>query len=404
MATLALSGVNKKYPSGVTALYDINFTSQDGEFIAVVGGEKCGKSTLLRVIAGLEEADSGVIAIAGKDVSEVEIKDRDLAVIFNGNTLYPALNVFDNIAFGLRLRKFSYALIEQRVKIAAQMLGLTDVLNRKPKALTAAQKQKTMFARAIVREPQLYLLDDPLSGFDDALKGEMTNILINLQARMHGTFIYATKNLSDALRMATRLIVLKEGFVQQIDTPVNLYDYPANAYVAFYIGSPSINFIHGARIVREEKGVYAVFGEHKLPLTEQILARFTDKENYIDADKQVTIGIRPEDITQNGECVWQAVISEIDEVDDARFATCDIAEKLSLVARVDGEKGQTVCLAPDCNRLYLFDGETQLTLLARDEGYQKTPFADADYLPRSFVEEEGIKNANKPVGKKAKKK
>ncbi|MDE7301570.1 MAG: ABC transporter ATP-binding protein, partial [Clostridia bacterium] len=199
MANLQLKTVSKIYPSGALALYKSNFELADKEFIAVIGGEKSGKSTLLRLIAGLEEVTEGEIIVGGSDVTKEPSKDRDIAMIFQGNSLYPSLNIYDNISYGLKLRKASQPLIEQRVKAAAEILGLTDILYRKPKALTAEQKQLVAFARAIVREPKLYLLDDPLTGIEPDVRAKLRSTLINLQARMNGTFMYATKNVNEAL-------------------------------------------------------------------------------------------------------------------------------------------------------------------------------------------------------------
>ncbi|MDE6001749.1 MAG: ABC transporter ATP-binding protein, partial [Clostridia bacterium] len=271
MASLKLCGVDKVYPSGTMALYDINLEARDKEFLVIVGGEESGKSTLLKVIAGLEEASSGEIFIGDKEVTELEPKDRDIAMVFRSNTLYPALTVFDNMGFGLKIRKAPAALIEQRVKAAANVLGLNEVLYRRPKALTAAQKQRVAIGRAIVREPKLYLFDEPLAGLDDKLKSEILNVIINLQARMEGTFVYCTKNVAEALTVGTRIVVLKNGFVQQIDTPANLYDYPANAYVAFTLGAPTINFVNKAAIVKKRVKVYAVDGEFKVELSDKVL-------------------------------------------------------------------------------------------------------------------------------------
>ncbi len=392
MANLQLNRVSKIYPSGALALYKANLELSDSEFVAVVGGEKSGKSTLLRVIAGLEEATDGTIVIGGKDVTSAEPKDRDVAMIFQGNTLYPALSVFDNIAYGLKIRKASQTLIDQRVKAAAEMLGLTDILKRKPKALTAEQKKKVAFARAMVREPKLYLLDDPLAGLDGALKDELRSVLVNIQARMKGTFIYATKSIPEAVSMASRIIVLREGMIQQIDTPANLYDYPANAYVAFLIGSPSINFINGAIIV-EDGGKYCVVKDGvKLALPENIVKRFTALSEYANTGKKVIAGLRPEDMTvTDGEGIMSALVDTCEDIGDVRYAECD-GEELSFVVRADGvEKGDNVNIDADLSRIMLFDGVTRLTLLERDGGYKKTGYADADKLPLGYDEEEAVK-------------
>ena len=293
MSSLKLQGVNKVYPSGTLALYDANLQTGDREFLVILGAEESGKSTLLRVIAGLEDVSEGQIFIDDKEITEVEPKDRDIAMIFRNDTLYPTLSVFDNMAFGLKIRKASSALIEQRVKAAAKILGLEEILYRKPKALTSAQRQRVAIGRAIVREPKLYLLDEPLAGLDDKLKAELLTVIINMQARMEGTFIYATKNLSEALTIGTRIIVMKKGTIQQIDTPANLYDYPVNAYVAFYIGAPSINFVNNAKITKTAEGVFAEEGDFKVKLSEKILSRFANIDDYANTARKVIVGIRP---------------------------------------------------------------------------------------------------------------
>lgn len=403
MSSLKLTGVNKIYPSGAAALYDIHLETRDKEFVVIVGGEKSGKSSLLRVVAGLEEVSSGTISIDGKDVTETDPKDRDIAMVFRGNTLYPALNVFDNLAFGLRLRKAPQALIEQRVKAAANILGLNEVLYRKPKTLTAAAKQRVAIGRAIVREPKLYLFDEPLAGLDEKLRADMLNLIINLQARMEGTFVYATKNLSEALTIGTRIVVLKEGLLQQADTPANLYDYPANTYVAFYIGSPTINFIQDAVVVSDGEGYALDCKCGRLPLNEKIAKRFTQIREYRESGKKVIVGIRPEDAAIAAEGgILTAVAGKSESDGGATYCEC-AAAGVTLVARTEKEveKGTEVSLSVDLSRLYLFDGETRLSLLARDEGYRKTDFPDADYLPLPYGEEREIVEKLKP--KKAEK-
>lgn len=390
MSVLKLSGVSKIYPSGLLGVNNLEFETKDREFIVVVGGEKSGKSTVLRLVAGLDDVTGGNIFIDGKDVTDVEPKDRDIAMVFRSNTLYPALNVFDNMGFGLKIRKASQTLIEQRVKSAASILGLSDVLFRKPKTLTAMQKQKVAIGRAIVREPKVYLFDEPLSGLDDKLKAELLHVIINLQARMNGTFVYATKNVSEALTVGTRIMVMKNGLLQQFDTPANLYDYPANAYVAFYIGSPTINFINKAKAVEESGEVYAVEGEMKIKLPESVLKRFTQKDEYIGKDKQLIVGIRPEDVKIAKEGI-PCKVTKVESSDENYFAECDVnGYPLVVSATEDVKAGDSVFIDLNADRVYLFDKTTRLTLLERDEGYRNTGCKEADYIPLPFDEEEKI--------------
>ena len=396
MASLKVSGADKIFPSGSLALYDINFEAKDKEFLVALGGEASGKSTLLRVIAGLEDCSDGKIFIGDKDMTEAAPKDRELAMIFRTDSLSPALNVFDNMAFGLKMRKAPQALIEQRVKATAAILGLSDLLYRRTKSLTAAQKQCVAIGRAIVREPRLYLFDEPLSGLDDKLKAEILNVIINLQARVQGTFVYATKNVAEAMTIGTRIIVLKNGIVQQIDTPANLYDYPAKTYVAFFIGAPTINFVNNAKIVKTDDGVFAEQGGFRLKLSETVLSRFSSLDEYAGADKNVIIGIRPEDARVAAEGM-DAVVTKTESDGDRHFAEC-VAGEQSLVVTADEktEKGAKTKLYINCDRLYLFDAETRLTLLSRDGGYTQTGFTDADYKPLPYKEEEEIKEKFKP--------
>ncbi|MCD8040062.1 MAG: ATP-binding cassette domain-containing protein [Clostridia bacterium] len=407
MANLKLSGVSKIYPSGKMALFNVSFSSSDGELIAITGGASSGKSTLLRIIAGLEECTAGDIYIGDKQVNDVDPKERDVAMIFRSNTLYPSLTVSENMAYGLKMRNFPSAVIEQRVKAAAQILGLSEVLYRKPKALTATQRQLTTYGRAIVREPKLYLLDDPLSGLDPKMRTQMRNVLINLQVRMKGTFLYATKNIAEAMSVATRIVVLKEGFVQQIDTPQNLYDYPANAYVGFFVGSPTMNLIQNAVVVKEEDGVYALFDDKKLKLSDKTISRWTNINEYIGTDKKVILGIRPEDITPDGEgAQLQGTVCGTDTTAELKLAEIDISKNNSLTVLLDGAvKGETHGVLIDTNRLYVFDADTQLTLLARDEGYvADTKNTEADFVPLTKGETEERQKQFAPPEKPAKKK
>lgn len=407
MSNLKVTGLNKIYPSGATALYDINFETQDKEFIVVIGGESSGKSSLLRVIAGLEEVTEGTIEIGDTDMTDVHPKDRNVAMIFRHDTLYPSLNVFENMAFGLRQRKAPNALIDQRVKAVSKILGLDEVLYRKPKALTAAAKQRVALGRAIAREPKLYLLDEPLEGFDEKLRADMLNLIINVQARMEGTFVYATKNLSEAMTIGTRIIVLKNGLIQQIDTPANLYDYPANAYVAFYIGAPTVNFIKDAKIVKEGESFVASFEGGALTLPENIVKRFKDIDSYVGADKRLWLGIRPEDCTavkEEGELF--GTVSKVESDGDRTYAEIAVNGGISMI--VGGQstlnKDEKLQIKIDLKKLLVFDADTRLTLLSRDEGYVNTGFKDADYTPRPFAEESEIVERLKPKKQEKKKK
>lgn len=406
MANLKLAGVSKIYPSGKMALFNVNFSSSDSEFIAVTGGSLSGKSTLLRIIAGLEEATAGDIFIGDKLMNEADPKDRDVAMIFGSNTLYPSLSVADNMAYGLKMRNVPAAVILQRVKVVAEMLGLTEVLYRKPKALTSTQRLLTTYGRAIVREPKLYLFDDPLAGLDEKLRADMRGVLVNLQARVKGTFIYATKSISEAMSMATRIVILKDGFVQQVDIPRNLYDYPANAYVGFFVGSPTMNLVQHAKVIREEDGIYCTFDDKKFALPENIISRWTDIEEYIGTEKEVTLGIRPEDIKVDADgALWEGEVCGADNADGASLAEIDISKNVSLTVFYDKPvRGEKHKLLPDLTRLYVFDGETQLTLLARDEGYiADEKNTEADFVPLTKGEtEERIKQFTPP--KQAKKK
>lgn len=401
MASLRLSGVNKVYPSGETGLYDINLEADDKEFLVVVGADGSGKSSLLRVVAGLEDATSGSVFIDDKDMVDVEPKNRDIAMVFQSSTLYPSLNVFDNMAFGLRLRKAPEALVQERVKAVSNILGMNDILYRKPKVLTAASKQRVAIGRAIVREPKIYLFDEPLSGLDDKLKGDMLNVIMNLQARLQGTFLYATKNVAEALTIGTRLVVLKDGFVQQIDTPANLYDYPANTYVAFYIGSPTISFIKKVKIVEEDGKYFATFADYKVGLPENIVSRFEKIEEYANTGRYVTLGIRPEDAEISADGIFGGTV---DKTEDG-YAEVDLTPEISLTvkAKEDVQKGNKVSVKVDLTRLYIFDAASCLTLLKRDAGYAQTGHADADFIPLAYDEEVRIHESLKPNKQKKKK-
>ena len=396
MASLKLSNLDKVFPSGERALYDVNLEVRDGEFLVILGGENSGKSTVLRLTAGLDTESDGKVFIDGKDVTDSDPKDRDIAMVFKSATIYPTMNVFDNLAYSLKMRKAPAALVNERVKVVSAVLGLDEVLYRKPKTLTSAQKQRVALGRAIVREPRVYLLDDPLSGLDDKLRRELLSVIINLQARMKATFVYATKNVNEAMTMGTRIAVMKNGFLQQSDTPANLYDYPANEDVAFLVGAPTINFIRDAEIVAGENGYLAQFKGGEIALPESIVKRFENIAAYAGSGKRVTLGIRPEDAKSgDGEIKGKVVKAE----SGANYAECEIAPDISFTFAADKEyaAGAEICLSLDKDRLHIFDAETRLTLLARDAGYAESDLPDTHFKPLGFVEEESIYYGSKAV-------
>jgi multiple sugar transport system ATP-binding protein len=244
MAGLKLEHIYKVYPSGVQAVTDFSMDIEDKEFIVFVGPSGCGKSTTLRMIAGLEEISRGDLYIDGLRVNDIQPKDRDIAMVFQNYALYPHMTVYDNMAFGLKLRHMPRAEIDARVKEAARILGLETYLQRKPKALSGGQRQRVALGRAIVREPKVFLLDEPLSNLDAKLRAQMRTEITKLHHRLATTFIYVTHDQIEAMTMGTRICVLKDGIIQQVDAPQKLYDYPANLFVAGFIGTPQMNFFN----------------------------------------------------------------------------------------------------------------------------------------------------------------
>ncbi len=292
MASLSLRNIYKVYAGDVVAVSDFNLEIEDKEFIVLVGPSGCGKSTTLRMVAGLEDISSGELYIDGKLVNDIPPKDRDIAMVFQSYALYPHMTVYDNnMAFGLKLRKVPKADIDRRVKEAAAILGIEALLNRKPAALSGGQRQRVALGRAIVREPKVFLMDEPLSNLDAKLRVQMRTEITKLHKRLQTTFIYVTHDQTEAMTMGSRIVVMKDGFMQQLDTPQNLYDYPANLFVACFIGTPQMN-IFRVRLEKRGDAVYASFGNNSIKVPAGKVQRMTG--DYI--GKEVYMGIRPENI------------------------------------------------------------------------------------------------------------
>jgi len=372
MASLSLNHIYKVYSGNVTAVSDFCLEIDDKEFIVLVGPSGCGKSTTLRMVAGLEEISAGELYIGDRLVNDVAPKDRDIAMVFQNYALYPHMTVFDNMAFGLKLRKTPKAEIKQRVEEAAKILDIAHLLNRKPKALSGGQRQRVALGRAIVREPKVFLFDEPLSNLDAKLRVAMRTEITKLHQRLQTTFIYVTHDQTEAMTMASRIVVMKDGFVQQVDSPQNLYDYPANLFVAGFIGSPQMNFFT-VKLEKEGNDVLAKFGDNAIVVPQAKLAKFID-ESYI--GKEVYMGIRPEDIDDSAEAVANsnAVVEcsvEVTELmgSETYLYLSTSGKDENIIARVDprteSRAGQKVKVAFDVERLHFFDKDTEATLLNR---------------------------------------
>jgi|SoiMethySBSTD1v2_1073268.scaffolds.fasta_scaffold114689_3 multiple sugar transport system ATP-binding protein len=293
MAEIVLDGVSKVYADGTTAVSDLSIDIGDGEFIVLVGPSGCGKTTALRMVAGLESITGGTISIGDRVVNTVPPKERDIAMVFQNYALYPHMTVYDNMAFGLKLRKLSKEEIDRRVREAAEILGLVELLQRKPKALSGGQRQRVAMGRAIVREPQAFLMDEPLSNLDAKLRVQMRAEVSKLQDDLGTTTIYVTHDQIEAMTMGDRVAVIKKGVLQQIDAPQTLYDHPGNLFVAGFIGSPAMNMVE-ADLTREDGGLFVGFGSTRLRVDDAVVAERPGIRAY--EGKRVVIGIRPENM------------------------------------------------------------------------------------------------------------
>jgi multiple sugar transport system ATP-binding protein len=292
MAEIALENLSKVYPDGTHAVSELDLRIDDGELMVFVGPSGCGKTTALRMVAGLEDITSGVVRIGDRVVNRLPPKDRDVAMIFQNYALYPHMSAYDNMAFGLKMRSFPKAEIHRRVSGAARVLGLEQVLKKKPRTLSGGQRQRVAMGRAIVREPQAFLMDEPLSNLDAKLRVEMRAEIARIQRDLAATTIYVTHDQVEAMTLGDRVVVLRDGYLQQVGSPKELYERPENLFVAEFIGSPAMNLV-GADIVKEDGSLRAVFGDNSL----DIAAR-PELAQY--AGRRIILGIRPEDLDDAG--------------------------------------------------------------------------------------------------------
>ncbi|URL06046.1 sn-glycerol-3-phosphate ABC transporter ATP-binding protein UgpC [Avibacterium sp. 21-595] len=358
MATLSLSHIYKRYRNGFEAVKDFNLEVADKEFIALVGPSGCGKSTTLRMIAGLEDISEGDFFIDEHRVNDVEPKDRDIAMVFQSYALYPHMTVYENMAFALKLRKVDKAEIDRKVREAAAILGLDELLERKPKALSGGQRQRVALGRTIVRSPKVFLMDEPLSNLDAKLRSNMRAEIIRIHKKLNATTIYVTHDQTEAMTMADRIVVMSAGIVQQIGTPKEIYDKPANLFVAGFIGAPTMNFLKG----RLENQAFLTSDEHRLAIPEDIWQHLT----YLGKEhREVILGIRPENITneplllgsyKNARVTAPVYVAELL---GAEYIVHTQLGKQSIKAIVHSrqkiEMEQEITLAFDMRRVHFFD-------------------------------------------------
>jgi multiple sugar transport system ATP-binding protein len=373
MASILFDRVGKVYPGGTRAITDVNLGISDGEFLVLVGPSGCGKSTLLRMIAGLEEVTEGELKIGEKVVNDVSPKDRDIAMVFQNYALYPHMSVYDNMAFGLKLRKMPKEEIKRRVDDAARVLEITEYLDRKPKALSGGQRQRVAMGRAIVREPVAFLMDEPLSNLDAKLRVQMRSEIGLLQQRLGTTTVYVTHDQVEAMTMGDRVAVIRKGTLQQVDTPRALYDNPDNLFVAGFIGSPSMNFVYG-RIEGEGDNLYAAFAGDRVKVDRAVIAARPGLSEY--TGKEIVIGIRPEAF----ELVAAVPNANPDHIIGVKV---DLTEQLGSEAFIHFLKPSPPVITPDIQEL-LADQGTDPASLGSETKF--TARVDPDFCPSSGEE------------------
>ncbi len=365
MAEITLTHVKKIYDKSVVAVQDFCMEIQDKEFIVLVGPSGCGKSTTLRMIAGLEEISAGEIAIGGKVVNRVPPKDRDIAMVFQDYALYPHMTVYDNIAYGLKLRKFPRRVIDQKVREAAEILDITDLLKRKPKALSGGQRQRVAIGRAIVRSPKAFLMDEPLSNLDAKLRNQMRTEIIKLRQRIQTTFVYVTHDQTEAMTLGDRIVIMKEGYVQQIGTPRQVFHDPNNLFVAGFIGTPQMNFFHG-ELHREGDTYFLELGGTRLEIAEE---KQKNLRQYDVPAQPVVAGIRPEHVLLTEGEGFSGQVDVIEMMGSNTHLHVRFGDEECVIVVPDGDEpvrefqhGETVQFMFHADRIHLFSRETEQNL------------------------------------------
>lgn len=368
MANLSLRNIQKTYSGNVVAVKDFNLEIEDKEFVVLVGPSGCGKSTTLRMIAGLEEITAGELYIGDRLVNDVAPKDRDIAMVFQNYALYPHMSVYENMAFGLKLRKTPKPEIEKRVRETAKILDIEHLLDRKPKALSGGQRQRVALGRAIVREPKVFLMDEPLSNLDAKLRVQMRTEIAKLHKRLETTFIYVTHDQTEAMTMGSRIVVMKDGLVQQVGSPQYIYDHPDNLFVGGFIGSPQMNVID-SKIAEKDGKLFVEFNDFFLQIPDD-KAQIIKAKGY--TGKDVVFGIRPENlydeelfIKEHPDYVINANVEVTELMGSETYLYLNISGS-DVTARVDAKSkskaGETIKLGFDMTKIHMFDKESQVSI------------------------------------------
>lgn len=360
MANLSFKNINKVYAGGVHAVCDFNLEIEDEEFVVFIGPSGCGKSTLLRMIAGLEEVSSGELYIDNILVNDKEPKDRNIAMVFQNYALYPHMNVFNNMAFGLKMRKVPKDEINQSVKKAAEILGIEDLLDRKPRALSGGQRQRVALGRAIVRKPKVFLMDEPLSNLDAKLRVQTRSEIVKLHKTLKTTFVYVTHDQTEAMTMGDKIVIMKDGYMQQYGKPSDLYNKPVNKFVASFIGSPQMSFIDLKVTVEEDKIVLA--NDHmSILLTEKLSHGLMDK-GYV--GKCITLGIRPEDVIvfSQSHNAHEAIVDVVENLGSEQFVYFNIGSS-RVTAKVSEDVNigfkEKLKIEMNLDKVHFFDKDTE---------------------------------------------